>query len=778
MAGPGLSLVFPACTGCGRKVTAVNSTWKCANCHGQWAGGAGMSWTYRVALGLARPGSRSELSASLLGAGGDAWFGCTAAQWVEETGRAAAHFRQHGEDEEPWMERLAAQLRALISLCGVVGQFFDMEIRQTAGLRAGERGSGSAAVSYVITRLFPAADSARPLLTIVDMWRQIVSEAARAAGIPAMPQPTSDDTKSSLAGFFSAGSIAAALAPEAALVETPISVDSCEQPPVAVLDSERLLELWALNAAIWGDEDTADQQLTSNSPINTADLLLSWSQFEQSVDDDSRLCHFSQLSQHELCRSGSSDSCVSRITPLVLPSMTPPSRGRCTRQQFTPPDTLMRRFELTPESVARESRAAAAAAAPATRHDSLTVPAILAPETPRAACPANIIAMRAAAFDNFSVRHVLEHRSYPTLRHPVSDSTTVQDALAVMRKYNAVSLPVLGHIPDSSTSRFPLVDVVSVYDLRDYIIHSPELGKEVEFQLISGRPSGDRTVLGDTMAQVIASRKHATQEIDADAPLESLVRLFSTLGHHRVLVTGVSSDSASSFARSVPNSSSITQGRRRRAREWSIGSGCSYASSSLMGGYPECDDDLCDDDDDDEDSDGSTSRMWGLTQHDILHFIQHNNHLLGHAILDTSVSDISSTKPLTATAAQEKRASHLPILTIRDSAVSAMKQLRDSHTSALPVVDVHGRLVTELAGTSVRYLTETKLGLLGKPVLAFLYGLGLSAATPYVIHEHFNLSQILTGLLLRMNTDRAWLVDAEDRPICAISTTDILNHLL
>ncbi|KAJ2495106.1 hypothetical protein IWW47_004242 [Coemansia sp. RSA 2052] len=132
--------------------------------------------------------------------------------------------------------------------------------------------------------------------------------------------------------------------------------------------------------------------------------------------------------------------------------------------------------------------------------------------------------------------------------------------------------------------------------------------------------------------------------------------------------------------------------------------------------------------------------------------------------------------PTTGSSSSQKKL--LPTLTIRDSALSAMKLLRDSHTSALPVVDIDGRLIAEIAGTGMRYLTQDKIGVLGKPVLAFIYGLQLPKANPYVIHEHFTMSQIMTGLLRMKNSYRAWLVDNEERPICAISTTDILSYLL
>ncbi|KAJ2836847.1 hypothetical protein FBU31_001267, partial [Coemansia sp. 'formosensis'] len=78
--------------------------------------------------------------------------------------------------------------------------------------------------------------------------------------------------------------------------------------------------------------------------------------------------------------------------------------------------------------------------------------------------------MKATTLQQYTVGDVLSHRGYPTLRYPVNDTATVQDALFHMRKHNVVSFPVLGSSPSNDR---PLVDVVSVYDLRDYIIHSP-----------------------------------------------------------------------------------------------------------------------------------------------------------------------------------------------------------------------------------------------------------------------------------------------------------------
>ncbi|KAJ2038253.1 hypothetical protein H4S04_008394 [Coemansia sp. S16] len=626
---------------------------------------------------------------------------------------------------------MAEQLMCLIGMgvCGgAVGQYQAVALRRDMASHA-RLGGGKQ--QYVVTRLCTKQVD-RPSITIVEMWRQIVRQAQCAAGI--------SDSKSS--GWDIATMLAAApfmeLVPEQEALpkEPPLShaIDADWDTVFATWDTEPALQSMSFHSSTPKGSCVATQtelddmdalldqcpelfhslpQLSAISPaVYTDSQLFSWSHWEESYRDDNRY--------NQIANSLNNDS----ATPTTA------NYPRRAVYNATPPDTLMRRLEATPESIAREISAAK--------------------EVTR-------------IIEQFTVRDVLSHRGYPTLRHPINDTATVQEALTQMRKHNAVSLPVLS----SSNKDRPLVDVISVYDLRDYIIHSPGLDNEVQLQLLSGRASGARTVLSDTVAQVVASRKHATQEISATAPLESLIRLFSTLGHHLVLVTGVQSKDA---VHRVPRSSSDEP---RRRREWSIGSGC---SSSTLGYADSFDWEYSDDDED------STSQMWGLTQYDVLHFIQHHNHQLGHPILDMPATSIASTKPLTATAviSQSPDSRHtplLPALTIRDSALSAMKQLRDSHTSALPVVDIDGRLIAEIAGTGMRYLTEDKIGFLGKPVLAFIYGLQLPKANPYVIHEHFTMSQIMTGLL-RMNSYRAWLVDSEERPICAISTTDILSFLL
>ncbi|KAJ2157927.1 hypothetical protein GGF46_004149 [Coemansia sp. RSA 552] len=352
--------------------------------------------------------------------------------------------------------------------------------------------------------------------------------------------------------------------------------------------------------------------------------------------------------------------------------------------------------------------------------------------------------MKSAALEKYTVGDVLAYRDTPQLYHTVSDTATVEDALAAMYVHGIVSLPVLRN----SGADQAFVDIVSVYDLRDYITSSPTLKEEVDFQLLSGRASGNLTVLQDTVSQVVQSRKHASQEISAHAPLEELVRLFSKLGQHRVLV----SDAIDHRTTEPTTTPQVPGANDKGGRQRGISIDSGMSSMSYNSSHSEI---VC-----------------GLTQYDVVRFIQHHNHELGRT-LDTCIEDIAKIHaPL-----QPSAPHHLPHLTVRDTALDALRLLRDTKCSALPVVDSDGRLITEIAGANLRGLTTGSIGLLGKPVLAYMFGLGLPITNPYIVHRNFTLSQVMAGLL-QMNCRRAWLVDDDERPIAIVSLTDVLNHFL
>ncbi|KAJ1803311.1 hypothetical protein LPJ56_001845, partial [Coemansia sp. RSA 2599] len=79
--------------------------------------------------------------------------------------------------------------------------------------------------------------------------------------------------------------------------------------------------------------------------------------------------------------------------------------------------------------------------------------------------------MKTAALVNYTVRDVLEYRGNPRLSYTVSDSSTVEEALELMDIHDIVSLPVFSRSKENAAME-SFVDIVSVYDLRDYIIQS------------------------------------------------------------------------------------------------------------------------------------------------------------------------------------------------------------------------------------------------------------------------------------------------------------------
>ncbi|KAJ1911949.1 hypothetical protein LPJ71_002816, partial [Coemansia sp. S17] len=239
---------------------------------------------------------------------------------------------------------------------GAVGQYQAVALRRDMASLA-RLGSGKH--QYVVTRLCTKKDDRRSI-TIVEMWRQIVLQAQCAAGI--------SDSKSN--GWDIATMLAAApfmeLVPEQEpLPEEPSlshAIDADWDTVFATWDTEPALQPMSLHSSTpkgscvatqteLDDMDTLlDQcpelfyslpQLSAISPVVYTDSqLFSWSHWEESYRDDNRY--------NQIANSLNNDS----ATPATA------NYPRRAVYYATPPDTLMRRLEATPESIAREISAA------------------------------------------------------------------------------------------------------------------------------------------------------------------------------------------------------------------------------------------------------------------------------------------------------------------------------------------------------------------------------------------------------------------------------------
>lgn len=165
----------------------------------------------------------------------------------------------------------------------------------------------------------------------------------------------------------------------------------------------------------------------------------------------------------------------------------------------------------------------------------------------------------------------------------------------------------------------------------------------------------------------------------------------------------------------------------------------------------------------------TTNKGQVVTGFDVLKFIQHHNDQIPHPVLDMALGQL----PLTQK--QQQAHDHPAEISIHETALHALKQLDSIHVGALPVVDGEGKLVTALAASSIRRLTHRNLSLLGKPVLAYLYGTHLEF--PYLVQDNFLLSQVMSGMA-QMNTQRAWLVTPRQQFERKIEVKDILYIIL
>ncbi|KAJ1648885.1 hypothetical protein IWQ61_009855 [Dispira simplex] len=130
----------------------------------------------------------------------------------------------------------------------------------------------------------------------------------------------------------------------------------------------------------------------------------------------------------------------------------------------------------------------------------------------------------------------------------------------------------------------------------------------------------------------------------------------------------------------------------------------------------------------------------------------------------------------------------VPVLTVSmdTSALWAFDRMWRHHVSALAITDkyqtteeastmTYEPISAELSVIHLRGITESRLDLLKRPVMAFLYAIQEEVPTPFVVRSRFTFRQCIAGLL-QTGSRRAWYVaDMDDRPLAVLSFTDILG---
>ncbi|KAJ2552667.1 hypothetical protein EV175_003226 [Coemansia sp. RSA 1933] len=424
---PGLGYVYAACSLCAKKaVRTQTQQWACHACKRNVDS---VRWTYRLGVHLNPPlGTDNALSSSVLGAVADAWFGCTASQWVHTVERDVSLVARIASAMEPSgcgresgvAAKMGNDVAALVEgMSGICGSYALFDFRPP-GPRM-QQGGVKVLQGPTISRIAVCEHRSEEtwLFQVSELWKYVLLQTLRAMhrhccdsselyGMPIVVEI--EDSLRELRTDKQMLTIANAL-------RTPPSMTmlSCiSDPPetdrlVSVTDTRGLIGLLSSTPCrAWGDmqlsithcsqpaveaEETDDmdalldqysqllQSFTSTNAAaaatgrqDNAEDAMSTQLFEESMQDDQRHSLFADYSQQLMQSQG--------LLSVSTGDLFGQDEETWSQSQYsTPPATFLRALEATPETVARDIRNQAEILSD---HGSSQIE-VLAPETPAAA---------------------------------------------------------------------------------------------------------------------------------------------------------------------------------------------------------------------------------------------------------------------------------------------------------------------------------------------------------------------------------------------------------
>ncbi|KAJ2513367.1 hypothetical protein GGI11_004430 [Coemansia sp. RSA 2049] len=215
----GLGYAYAACPRCLKKTHRVGEHWECGACKTEVDSGS-VGWTYRIGVYLvsASPAWKTgregaNTASSVLGSTADAWFGCTAAQWVEMVGRDVALVARiaggvgglssavpagaaEAETETFVASHLASSLAALVDgVSGVSGAYAGFDFKPAAPPRHhAKETTANRTVSRIAGLMSDDVLPASWFPTLSVLWRFVVSESLCAIHRHIIASSTSSST--------------------------------------------------------------------------------------------------------------------------------------------------------------------------------------------------------------------------------------------------------------------------------------------------------------------------------------------------------------------------------------------------------------------------------------------------------------------------------------------------------------------------------------------------------------------------------------------------------
>ncbi|KAJ2402817.1 hypothetical protein GGI23_000435 [Coemansia sp. RSA 2559] len=387
----GLGYAYAACPMCSKKVLYTQvQQWECRACKSKVDS---VRWTYRLGVYLlpSMAVASSAVASSVLGSVADAWFGCSASQWVDMVERDVSLVMHVANTLEPSglgfcsAAKMASDVAALVDgVSGICGSYALFDFKPP-GLQA-QRRSARPLLNPTISRILSVEPTWH--LSISELWKYVVFETLCAMrrryckSSEYCGNPCVVELESALRELRSSDAVldvACALSTPPSLTALSCTSISREANHLdSVTDSKRILDFLSppVPCCTWEnvqvsltpglkhpanaeEPDEMDALLdqcsqlfqsftATNRQIIEDDTAMSMQLFEESIQDDHLHSLFTDYSQQLLMQSQGLFSIST--TALFGPDIEEES------QYSTPPATFLRALEATPETVARDIR--------------------------------------------------------------------------------------------------------------------------------------------------------------------------------------------------------------------------------------------------------------------------------------------------------------------------------------------------------------------------------------------------------------------------------------
>ncbi|PVU98604.1 hypothetical protein BB559_001404 [Furculomyces boomerangus] len=403
--------------------------------------------------------------------------------------------------------------------------------------------------------------------------------------------------------------------------------------------------------------------------------------------------------------------------------------------------------------------------------------------------------------NSFKVQDVIDFKNNTDSSYHLSDKNTIYEALQLLKEHNMLSAPVyLSESEDVERLMFPFLDIISLVDICNYVVFNKNLAREMENLNMGGNPL-DKSILYTPISDVIKLKETKGCRIEGTVSLMELVVYLVTDKYNYALVgTTKHGKNCQKIQSSSENSRSLNENTKNCTvceKECLEENEKSITNQSCFSGGPV-----------------------GITRHDILSFLNNINEKLQDALDLTveQVMEIIFTKKSEVDSISEmkkhpllmsknfKRSftnllnpghemvlkKELPYryqdifyITPHTLAIDGYKIMNYNEISSIPILNDDFRFIAELEVSHFYHISPNNIGLLGKPVLAFLTNIGVvssiltkkqtySTIKPKFCSKNFTLNQVMFGMI-NSKTRQSWVLDESGRIDAVISIVDILD---